>query len=105
MELGCCKIGISCSPFSRLDSFQTANPHNPVVMELLWFRNQQDARDVEARLHGHLKAYNMVGEWFSPDLFPEILEKVAFGCERHKFYAIDEDGIYLLEQPIIEVVP
>lgn len=63
------KVGVSASPFGRLDALQTACPHDLGIVGVLSYPNREMARQMEDCFHQTHKAERRRGEWF--DIEPQ----------------------------------
>lgn len=66
------KVGMSSSPQSRLETFQTAAPFRLGIYHAFAFPNREIAKQVEGAFHAVLKRHCSHGEWFN------ITPKAAF---------------------------
>ena len=87
---GYCKIGKSKNPYKRLQSLQTGNPLEVVVLERVF---SLDCFKLEHLLHQYFSAYWIRGEWF--DLSDELISE--FGAIAMKLDA--EMEIQAIESP------
>lgn len=62
---GNCKIGVASDIYNRFQNMQVANASNLVILNLEYYDNIYDAYERERQIHGHLRPYNVRGEWFS----------------------------------------
>ena len=61
------KIGISKDPKSRRRDLQVANPRPLTLPWTVLAPNRTIAESVERKIHRHLKAHRIAGEWFDLD--------------------------------------
>ena len=79
-EIGLFKIGISTNPRARLSSLISSSGLD--VELLAFYKTNEDAKEVEKKLHKLFKKYHVRGEWFDfPDTYS--LEKFETLCERY----------------------
>lgn len=64
-ENGNCKIGVASDIYNRFQNMQVANASNLCILNLEYYDNLSDAYERERQIHGHLRPYNVRGEWFS----------------------------------------
>lgn len=79
-ETGLFKIGISTNPRSRLSSIISSSGMNAEL--IAFYATEDDARDVEKKLHKLFEKYRVRGGWFDfPDTYS--LEKFETLCDRY----------------------
>ena len=55
------KVGVSANPAHRVKEMQVGSPLKLVILRIV---EEEDAKGLEARLHGYFKKYHSHGEWF-----------------------------------------